>query len=102
MGFEKNQIFFCPNPIDTEKFPLKKPNDRLFLKKHFCIDEKDRIFIFVGRFDPQKNIGKIIKTIRKIRENEKNVKLLMIGSVTFSKSKLFTENFKKNQRISFG
>ena len=95
IGFKKEQIFFCPNPIDTKYFSLKKYRDRMMLQKRFGFDNQDLIFVFSGRFAPQKNIDKIVKVIEKLGAADKKVKLLMIGEAIFPEMKLLVKKLKK-------
>jgi glycosyltransferase involved in cell wall biosynthesis len=99
-GFDKNQLFFCPNPMDTNNFPVKRPKDRLFFKKRFNLSN-ELVFIFTGRLDPQKNIGKIVQIFKLLERKKKNIKLFMVGDATHNETVSLVEKLKKQSQNIF-
>lgn len=77
-GFTQEQLFRCPNPIETSSLRLKKRSDREFLAQKFTC-AKDDIYLFTGRFVDDKNIPQLIEIFTELEQKKKNVTLFMIG-----------------------
>ena len=71
----KDKITLIPISVDTTRFyPVNK--EKLRLKYNFSL--KDRIFLFVGRLEYEKNIEFLIDSFKE--NKDKNSKLLIVGS----------------------
>jgi len=73
------------NGIDTDYFnpSLFDEKSKKELRDSLGIKKEDYVFIFVGRLVSDKGINELIKAFEKIDSQEKNVKLLLVG--TFEK-----------------
>lgn len=71
----KNKSCVIPPGVDVDLFrPLKKEECRRKLN----FPKNSRILVFIGRFEPEKNIDKIIKEFMQI--NDWNYNLVLVGS----------------------
>ena len=81
----KNKIENVLNPMDKNEV-LEKVKSTDFIKKYdLC---------FVGRLTEQKNPILFLKIVKKLKENNKKIKILMIG--TYSENNKVDEFIKKN------
>ncbi len=78
--FKKN-INIIPTGIEVERFYKENANNKDIanLKKHLHLSKKDFIIIFVGRLAEEKNVEFLIETEQKLKEKDKNIKLLIVG-----------------------
>lgn len=90
---KSNEGFFCPNietlynsinfPLFTKRISLLERNE---LRQKYKLKESDLVFIYTGRIQPYKGVKELIKAFLNIK-NE-NVKLLIVGSSTFSSTNI--------------
>lgn len=78
--FEKN-INIIPTGIEVERFYDENidNNELKELRKTLNIDKDDFILLFVGRLAEEKNIEFLIKAEKKLKEQNNNIKLLIVG-----------------------
>ena len=70
-------IEIIPTGINIEEFKEKNGEITKF-KNKYKISSNDKLLIFIGRIGKEKNIGLLIRTIKKVKN--KNVKLLIAGN----------------------
>ncbi|WP_233557680.1 glycosyltransferase family 4 protein [Aquimarina sp. AD1] len=70
------------NGIDTAHFDPSKytDQDNAKLRKELGIDDKDFVFVFVGRFVKDKGINELITSFMKLNTENKQTKLLLVGT----------------------
>lgn len=73
------KINFIANGIDTDTFSRKDPHANTYLKKELCIGDNDIVVIHTGRFNRVKDHESIVRAMKIIIAENKNVKLLLIG-----------------------
>ena len=73
----KSKIKLIPIAVDTDKF---FPMDKVITKKKYDFSKKDKIIIFVGRLEKEKNVKFIIDSFIEVQKQIGNVKLLLVGS----------------------
>ena len=78
--FKKN-INIIPTGIEVNRFFKEniKETDLNSLRKHLKLTKKDFILIFVGRLAEEKNVEFLIEAEKKLKEKNKNIKLLIVG-----------------------
>ena len=78
--FEKN-INIIPTGIEVERFYDENidNNELKELRKTLNIDKDDFILLFVGRLAEEKNIEFLIRAEKKLKEQNNNIKLLIVG-----------------------
>ncbi|MDD5688029.1 MAG: glycosyltransferase family 4 protein [Elusimicrobia bacterium] len=93
-GFWSNKIVHIPNGVDTEYFyPVKQKEKELIKQKEKLAGKK--IFIFSGRFTPQKNLLFLLKTWKEHKVQVKESVLFLVGEGEEEKKlRLFIENEK--------
>jgi len=73
-GLKDFDFRIIPPGVDMNRFNKKK--DPGFLE-NLNIEEKQIVILYVGRLPPEKNVGRLLKEIAKLRRND--LKLLVIG-----------------------
>ncbi len=70
------------NGIDTSYFSsaLFSEEDRQILRDNLNIQKEDFVFIFVGRIVGDKGMNELVAAFEKLSKENKNVKLLLVGS----------------------
>ena len=92
LKLEKDKFYVLRNCIDTKIFQKKLNNkEEENLRKKYQILPTDKIILFAGRIVPEKGVKELIEAILKL--NQKNYKLLVIGSALNSLS--LTTNYQK-------
>lgn len=102
------KICVLPNSVTINNFTKKiNENERIQLRKQLGFSNNDYIVLYCGRLAKEKGVIELVKAINNIKE--KNVKLLIVGSINFaSKSSdsythdLEIEASKKNKVIFTG
>lgn len=76
------KISVIPTGIDTTKFELteKLQKEITKLKKNHKIKDNDFIIGSVGRIAKEKSFDKLIDTLPKLLEKDKNIKMLIVGN----------------------
>lgn len=75
----KNKICVISPGVDVRKF---RPLEKNKLRKKYGFTQKDKIIIFVGRLEKEKNLGFLIKTFGTVKNEVQNAKLLLVGEGT--------------------
>lgn len=78
-----DKIHFGYFPINNEKYRqryLHLKNKRNFIKKALGINGKRKVILYVGRFVKEKNLFTLIDAVNKVKEKQKNIICLMVGS----------------------
>ncbi len=78
-GLKEKQLIFAPHAIDNDRFFDKTGEYSKKAKewrKELSIDEKEKVFIFVGKFEPKKNPLLIIDVARELLQ----YKFLFVGN----------------------
>lgn len=77
-----SRTFFTPTWYDPESFsfdPNVRQEERAALEKKFGFDREDKILVFVGRIDHQKDPKKLVESVKILRDKGEKVRLLVIG-----------------------
>lgn len=75
----ENKFVILRNGVDENKFNHEmSENERLEIRKNYNIKKDDIVLIYTGRIVPEKGVLELIKAFNQI--NEKNLKLLIVGS----------------------
>lgn len=74
-----NSVKLIPNSINLESFNKVDAKDILKIKKELNITQDKLVIGHVGRFENMKNHKFIIKLARKLKEEEKNFVIILIG-----------------------
>lgn len=72
----RNKIVIIPPGIDVEKF---RPLARDTLRRKYGFEREEKIVIFVGRLEKEKNLDLLIYSFALVKERVKCAKLLLIG-----------------------
>ena len=72
----KDKIAIIPSGIDLDKF---KPMDELVLREKYGFNQYDKIVIYIGRLEIEKNISFLVKAFAKVKKEKNNAKLVLVG-----------------------
>lgn len=106
---DTKNVFVLRNGIDLDKFSKRiSHSERLSLRNKLGLSENDIIVIYVGRVIPVKGVKELVVAMKLLQE--KNVKLILVGSSSFAKGKktAYTEEISRlieemeNQIIPLG
>ncbi len=77
---DKN-IYIIPTGIEIDRFYEENVDKKEVeaVRKKLKIEKKDFTILFVGRIAKEKNIDLLLSAQQKINENDKNVKLVIVG-----------------------
>ncbi len=105
-GVDPNKISVIFMGIDTEKF-LPQNKDKQLLKK-YNLKNDDFIILTIGRLVWEKGIHDVIKSVKKLIDRDKNIKLLIIGDgpmynklIKISKRLNISNNVKIIKKIEY-
>ena len=106
---DTKNVFVLRNGIDLDKFSKRiSHSERLSLRNKLGLSENDIIVIYVGRVIPVKGVKELVVAMKLLQD--KNVKLILVGSSSFAKGKktAYTEEISRlieemeNQIIPLG
>ena len=72
----ENKIDVIPVGIDLDLF---KPMNKEKMKERYGFKSTDKIIIYIGRLEKEKNLEFLLKTFKLISSQEKEYKLLLVG-----------------------
>ena len=106
---DTKNVFVLRNGIDLDKFSKRiSHSERLSLRNKLGLSENDIVVIYVGRVIPVKGVKELVVAMKLLQN--KNVKLILVGSSSFAKGKktAYTEEISRlieemeNQIIPLG
>ena len=74
-GIGYNNITVIPNGVDTAVFKHQNADD---IRRKYRLDNRF-VVLFVGRDDPQKGMGRLVKAVKKLAEQIPQIMLVMVG-----------------------
>lgn len=91
-----NNCVTVHNGINLKLFKNKSKKKRLLMRELYGIKPEETVVVYAGRIVPEKGVEALIRAFMELPEEE-NVKLLIIGSSFFEKSKdnSFVKKIKK-------
>ena len=91
LGITPESIYRLDNPVELEKFEIKKKSD--ILNKHDIADKK--FLLFLGRINEKKGIELLLEAFKKIVKKQKELLLVLAGSGTKEYEKKIRKLIKK-------
>lgn len=86
----KKKIIVIPIGVNTQNF---FPTNKKYMREKYGFSASDKILIFVGRLEKEKNITFLISSFKIVKEKIPSAKLLLIGSGRDTeKLKLYVKN----------
>lgn len=96
----RNKFTTINNCIDMKDFADLDPNfGKIFKSKYNCGDST--IIGFTGRVEELKGIYVLLKAFSTVLQNNKNVKLVIVGSGEIDKAKQFSQNIGVAENVVF-
>lgn len=82
-GADNNKYVVLKNKIDIDKFKIRISNDKKTeIRDKWKLKENDVVFLFTGRFSPEKGIEELLKAFRMIKDE--NIRLLIVGGYYYN------------------
>jgi glycosyltransferase involved in cell wall biosynthesis len=78
-GFPPEQIYWMPNPVDTEKFAPCDPAARLELRDRFGIPASAPVALYCGRLAPEKALPSLIDAFALVVHRIPDAVLVLVG-----------------------
>lgn len=75
---DKTKVFY--NCIDMNIFDAEKITDRKQTREKYGIQDKEFVFLFSGSVYPGKGVLELLKAFKRVRQQNHNVKLMIVGS----------------------
>jgi L-malate glycosyltransferase len=72
----KKKIIVIPIGVDTVLF---SPLDKRIVRNKYQLSESEKILIFIGRLEKEKNIPFILNSFKKVKEEIVSAKLIIVG-----------------------
>lgn len=82
LPIESDRVDVIPNSVDMQKFKKLKPETRMQIRNSLKLSENNILIGLVGRLDPWKGQKELLIAFEKIRKENNNVFLLIIGEET--------------------
>jgi glycosyltransferase involved in cell wall biosynthesis len=73
----ESKFEIIPQGIDTKIFNLNV--NRTIIRKKYNVSDDDILLLYIGRIVPEKNIELLIKTVSKLKNKYRNIKLMLVG-----------------------
>jgi len=77
--FPEKQVIYLPNGVDCKAFAS---GDAAMFCRHYGMDPSRKIVLNIGRIDPQKNQLDLLEAFAALRQEERDIHLVMIGPIT--------------------
>ena len=78
-GFERGQLIWMPNPVDTAKFRPAQPGESAAWRRKNGIPETARVVIYVGRLSHEKGLPGLLKGFALAARNDPDPMLVLVG-----------------------
>lgn len=72
----KDKIVVIPIGINAGQF---KPIDKNQIRKKYGFDSKEKIIMFVGRLEKEKNLDLLLRVFKKMSKSVENTRLVLVG-----------------------
>ncbi len=96
----KVPIAAVSNGIDLNRFHSGKPDKSIYQK--YQINEFWPIVLYIGRVDPEKNVGRLLKTFARVHEKISDAHLVIVGDGTdLENAKQLAKTWKIAQNVRF-
>lgn len=79
LGYPRENILVIPPAIDHSLYYKKSHMDKKFISK-YGISEDEKIILYVGSERPRKNLPRLLKAIKCLKDKIANIKLVKIGN----------------------
>jgi len=77
-GISDKKITIIHNGVDIERFAIPDAK-RAALRKKLGFKDRDVVIGYIGRLEPQKNVGELVKAVVGLNDPKKKVRMLLVG-----------------------
>lgn len=91
------EIFVIPFGIDSNLFSRVDDSTRKHLRKQYGIDTETIVISYIGRINIEKNVHSVIELFKKLYNQNKKLKLLIVGQIEntpFREFNIWPSNFE--------
>jgi glycosyltransferase involved in cell wall biosynthesis len=75
----KDKIYVSTSSVDTEKFYPYEQEKIIKLKEQYGFNKFNKIIIFIGRLEKEKNIDLLLYSFSLLNNEKENIKLVLVG-----------------------
>ena len=78
-GFDRDQLFWMPNPVDTETYRPCSPSEKLRLRSGLGLPQDGEVIAFVGRLAPEKELPSLVSAFALVATQHPAARLVLVG-----------------------
>ncbi|WP_031494843.1 glycosyltransferase family 4 protein [Bryobacter aggregatus] len=78
-GFDRQQLFWMPNPVDVDEFAPVSLAERKRLRAAAGIAEDAPVAVYVGRLAPEKELGSLLEAFALVQAQAPAARLILVG-----------------------
>ncbi len=78
-GFDPAQLYWMPNPVDTEEFSPCAPEARQALRAGLEVPADGAVVVYVGRLAPEKELPSLIGAFSRVVRQTPHALLVLVG-----------------------
>ena len=100
----KTRLTVVPNGIELNRFNPKNTSKEKIneIRKLVNVKEDEKLLVYVGRIAEEKNVDLLLKTFKKVKENNVKAKLLVVGlGPSYDKLVKLKDDYKLNDYVYF-
>lgn len=79
LGVPENRVTVIPEAVDSDFLPPPAAEGRALAQKRFGVP--DRYVLYVGQFDPRKNVRGLLRAFAVAAERDKDLRLVIVGEL---------------------
>jgi glycosyltransferase involved in cell wall biosynthesis len=78
-GFDRAQLAWMPNPVDTDDFCPVPPEENQRLRAQLDIPAGAQVVVYVGRLAPEKELRSLLGAFRQVLDRHPGALLILVG-----------------------
>jgi glycosyltransferase involved in cell wall biosynthesis len=78
-GFDRSQLLWMPNPVDTDQYRPVTSEEKLRLRTQLGIPPDVPVVVFVGRLAPEKELPSLVSAFALAAASHPSVRLVIVG-----------------------
>jgi glycosyltransferase involved in cell wall biosynthesis len=79
LGVEEDRVRVVPEAVDDSFAPPPREQGRALARERFRVP--DRYVLYVGQFDPRKNVAGLLRAFARAAESDRDVRLVIVGDL---------------------
>lgn len=78
-GFPADQLYWMPNPVDTDQFSPCTAEHRLTLRARFDVSPETLVIVYCGRLAPEKALPSLLEAFARVLRHVPEAMLVLVG-----------------------